>query len=355
MVTLFKHSLMRRQPRQATAPALQRWRGYCLWLLIALLTLILFQPRLTLPARVYDWYFVVDITQSMNVADYDSRGQRLSRLEMAKQSIRNALPALPCGSRVALGMFTERNTVNVVKPVEVCSHFAALDRTVASMDWRMAWAADSFIAHGLHNALEQTPRMGQQMRLLFFTDGQQAPPANPQYLPKFAGRPGAVQGYVVGMGKTTPGNIPKLDEHNAVAGYWSPEEVQQFGNFGMAETLSVLAMEQGQHDRNAGHGPGNDLLSHAHLSALDVPNLQRLAQETGLHYVQLQTATQTADWATRLGMTAWRWASTDLRPWLAIVAGVLWLVFIGLTFAAHPWLAAGWRRVNRFFNKESLL
>jgi len=34
----------------------------------------------------------------------------------------------------------------------------------------------------------------------------------------------------------------------------------------------VLAMEQGQHDRNAGHGPGTDLLGNAHLSALDEQN-----------------------------------------------------------------------------------
>jgi len=326
----------------------QAWRRRSLLLLCLLLTVALFRPHLSLPGRVYDWYFVVDITQSMNVQDYTMQGyttadNSLSRLQMAKQSIRQALSALPCGSRVALGMFTERNTVNVVKPVEVCSHFAALDQTVASMDWRMAWAADSFIAHGLYNALEQAPALGKQIRVMFFTDGQQAPPANPTYMPKFAGKPGQVQGYLVGMGKPTPSQIPKLDEKNAVAGYWEQEEVQRFGNFGMAETLSVLAMEQGQHDRNSGHGPGNALLSNAHLSALDEHNLQRLATETGLHYVRLEQGKQGADWATKLGMTAWRWADTDLRSWLAFAASGLWLVFLWLTFAHHPWL----KRLNK--------
>ncbi|WP_051412810.1 vWA domain-containing protein [Methylophilus sp. 5] len=321
----------------------QAWRRRSVLLLCVLLTAALFRPHLSLPNRVYDWYFVVDITQSMNVQDYTiqsytTAGNSHSRLQMAKQSIRQALSALPCGSRVALGMFTERNTVNVVKPVEVCSHFAALDQTVASMDWRMAWAADSFIAHGLYNALEQAPALGKQMRVMFFTDGQQAPPANPTYMPKFAGKPGQVQGYLVGMGRPTPSQIPKLDEKNAVAGYWEQEEVQRFGNFGMAETLSVLAMEQGQHDRNGGHGPGNALLSNAHLSALDEGNLQRLSAETGLPYVRLEQGKQGADWATKLGMTAWRWADTDLRPWLACAASGLWLVFLWLTFAHHPWL-----------------
>jgi len=330
----------------------QVWRRGSLLLLCVLLTVALFRPHLSLPNRVYDWYFVVDITQSMNVQDYTMQGyataaNSLSRLQMAKQSIRQALSALPCGSRVALGMFTERNTVNVVRPVEVCSHFAALDQTVASMDWRMAWAADSFIAHGLYNALEQAPALGKQMRVMFFTDGQQAPPANPTYMPKFAGKPGQVQGYLVGMGKPTPSKIPKLDERNAVAGYWEQEEVQRFGNFGMAETLSVLAMEQGQHDRNGGHGPGNALLSNAHLSALDESNLQRLSAETGLHYVRLDQDQQGADWAITLGMTAWRWADTDLRPWLAMLASGLWLLFVLLTYLHSPWFT----RLNRYWRR----
>ncbi len=281
---------------------------------------------------------LVDITQSMNVPDYQLDGKGVSRLSMAKQSIRKALAALPCGSYVALGLFTERNTVSVVQPVEVCSHFAALDQTVASMDWRMAWAADSFIAHGVYHALAQMPQFKRPLRLMFFSDGQQAPPANPKYLPTFAGKAGAVQGYLVGMGQATPARIPKLDEQNAVAGYWTQEEVQRFGNFGMAETLSVLAMEQGQHDRNAGHGPGNDVLSHAHLSALDASNLKRIARETGLTYQHLQQPSQSSDWATALGMTDWRLADTDLRPWLALLAVVCWLIYLLLTFADCPWL-----------------
>lgn len=313
------------------------WRKACLMAAFVLLTIILFRPHWMLPNRVYDWYFVVDITQSMNVPDYLVAGKSSSRLQMAKQSIRKTLSALPCGSRVALGMFTERNVVNVVEPVEVCAHFAALDQTVASMDWRMAWAADSFISHGVYHALEQAPALGKQMRVMFFTDGQQAPPANPKYMPSYGGKPGDVQGYLVGMGKPVASKIPKLDEKNAVSGYWEQEEVQRYGNFGMAATLSVLAMEQGQHDRNSGHGPGPDLLSNAHLSALDEQNLQGLAETTGLNYVRLDQSAQSSRWATGLGMTAWRWADTDLRPWLAVPAIVCWLLYLLLTFAGSAW------------------
>lgn len=341
------------------------WRAGSLWAGMLLLLVVLWQPHARLPHRVYDWFFVVDITQSMNVPDYTWQGQSLSRLQAARLSIRQTLAELPCGSRVALGMFTERNTLNIVRPVEVCSHFAALDQTVAHMDWRMAWAADSFIAHGVFSALEQMPKLGKEMRLMFFTDGQQAPPANPRYMPRFAGTPGAIQGLLVGMGQTTPGRIPKLDDKGAVVGYWEQEEVQRYGNFGMAETLSVLAMEQGQHDRNAGHGAGSALLENAHLSALDAANLQRLATQTGLRYARLETPGQAGKWATGLGMSAYRWADTDLRPWLATLAAASWLLYLLLSFAYHPLWARLARRYQglrqawqagagkRFFNKES--
>lgn len=323
------------------------WRMRALLVTFGLLTLILLRPHARLPNRVYDWYFVVDITQSMNVADYHRAGKSVSRLQVAKESIRSTLSALPCGSQVALGMFTERNVVKLVEPVEVCAHFAALDQTVASMDWRMAWAADSFITHGVFHALEQTPALGKQMRLMFFTDGQQSPPANPKYMPAYAGKAGDVQGYLVGMGKPTPSKIPKLDEKNAISGYWAQEEVQQFGNFGMAETLSVLAMEQGQHDRNAGHGPGNALLNNAHLSALDAQNLQRLADSSGLQFVRLDQPAQASQWATGLGMTAWRWADTDLRPWLAIPVVVCWLMYLLLTFTGATGVLEAWRGLRK--------
>lgn len=320
----------------------QRWRARGLWGGMLLLTIALFNPHAPLPNRVYDWFFVLDITQSMNVQDYQVDGQGRSRLQVARQALRQAVAGLPCGSRVALGMFTERNSLNIVRPVEVCSHYAALDKTIASMDWRMAWAADSFIAHGVYSALEQAPKLGKEMRLMLLTDGHQAPPANPKYMPAYSGEVGAVQGYLVGMGQPTPSPIPKLDERDAVAGYWEQEEVQRFGNFGMAETLSVLAMEQGQHDRNAGHGPGTQLLDNAHLSGLDAANLQRLAETTGLRYQALARPAQLLDMATAPGLSTYRVASTDLRPWLATPAIALLWLYLLLTFADHPTLQYVW-------------
>jgi len=312
----------------------QRWlpdlRGSLMAAALLLLAICLASPHATLPERVYDWFIVLDITQSMNVRDYTdeyNNSRSISRLELAKQSIRQSLRNLPCGSQVALGFFTERETLNIVRPLEVCAHFSALDQTVSRMDWRMAWAADSFIAHGIYSAIEQAPKLGQNMHVAFITDGNQAPPVDVKYMPTFAGKPGNVQGYLFGAGKTALSPIPKLDEHDNITGYWDQEEVMQFGTFGMAEVLSVLAMEGHQASRNAGHSPGATLLENAHLSGLDESNLQRLSKTTGLEYLRLDHSQTLAHQLTASRMATWRSADTDLRPWLAAPALILLIAF----------------------------
>jgi len=307
-------------------------RGHGLVLAMILLTLCLFNPQLKLPGPVYDWLIVVDITQSMNVRDYTLDDKGISRLEFAKQSIREALRSLPCGSKVSVAMFTERNTLNIIRPVEVCEHYSTMDQTIAKMDWRMAWAADSFIAHGVFSALELADKLENKPNVMFLTDGHQAPPANRKYMPTFSGKTGAIKGYVVGLGQTQPSGIPKLDDRNEVAGYWQAEDVQQYGSFGMAETLSVLAMEQRQHDRNAGHGPGAEFLANAHLSGLDEITLQKISKDTGLKYLRLDKPAQLESAFNTVSMSSIRKANTDLRPWIAILAFLLVLGYLISTF-----------------------
>lgn len=317
-------------------------RGYMLLLTMLMLTVCLLHPQAVLPSRVADWFVVLDITQSMNVRDFKVQGRQASRLESAKLGIREGIRSLPCGSRVALGLFTERDTLAITRPLEVCRHYSALDQIVARMDWRNAWAADSFITHGLYGAIGQTAKLGGDVRLLFITDGHQAPPANPRYMPAFDGKPGAVKGVILGSGETALSPIPKLDDRNEISEYWTQEEAMRYGNFGMAETLSVLAMEQGQHDRNAGHGPGNDLLSTAHLSGLDEGNLRRLSGLTGLQYARMDDIHAMKESMLGHAMGTWRPALTDLRPWLALPALLLTLLF----FLPPAWME---RLTNIFY------
>lgn len=98
------------------------WRGRLLLAAIILLSITLFKPQANLPKRVFDWFIVLDITQSMNVRDMTEHNMAMSRLAYSKSAIRASLKSLPCGSRVAIGLFTERDTTTVTFPMEVCEH-----------------------------------------------------------------------------------------------------------------------------------------------------------------------------------------------------------------------------------------
>ena len=309
--------------------SLRDYRGMLLLAILAMLVVIMFKPTLRLPSPVQRWLIVVDITQSMNVSDYWMEQKSVSRLEFSKRAIRHALSHLPCGSEVALGVFTERSIVTVLKPLEVCEHFNALDETVAQLDWRMAWAADSFIAHGLYDAISKVNKINPNLRLAFITDGHQAPPLSEGNTPQFEGKAGQVIGTVLGVGGSKPAPIPKFDEKNNVTGYWDKEEVMRFATFGVnRKTQSVLEMEEGYHGRNAPHGNNPAEAEEAHLSALDATHMAALAHQTGLEYSTLQQTSTLSGVLNASRFATWQPSIVDLRPWLAILCFIMALLYL---------------------------
>lgn len=309
--------------------SLRDYRGLLLLAILVMLVVIMFKPTLRLPSPVQRWLIVVDITQSMNVSDYWVEQKSVSRLEFSKRAIRQALSHLPCGSEVALGVFTERSIVTVLKPLEVCEHFNALDETVAQLDWRMAWAADSFIAHGLYDAISKVKKINPNLRLAFITDGHQAPPLSEGNTPQFEGKAGQVIGTVLGVGGSRPAPIPKFDEKNNVTGYWDKEEVMRFATFGVnRKTQSVLEMEEGYHGRNAPHGNKPAEVEEAHLSALDATHLAALAHQTGLEYSTLQQTSTLSGVLNASQFATWQPSIADLRPWLAILCFIMVVLYL---------------------------
>ncbi|MGE3772714.1 MAG: vWA domain-containing protein [Gammaproteobacteria bacterium] len=298
-------------------------------LLLAALGLTLFalvSPAITALRPVYAYFFVIDITRSMNVADYQRDGQHLRRLDFVKDVLRRLLPRLPCGSRVGIGLFSERQTAPLIMPVEVCGNYAALDAALARIDWRMAWAADSNIAKGLYNTLQlvvdlrDAGRLPPALALVFFTDGHEAPPVNPNYAPDFAevgrrdrdgeivpgtvtlqrqaqaaagaaprfdGEAGTVRGLIVGVGGHGLSPIPKFDEEGHQIGEYAEDEVPQASRFGEPTEAERRSID-GYEARNAPWGRdaarGNE-----HLSQVREAYLQELAGKTGLVYHPLQS------------------------------------------------------------------
>ncbi len=225
---------------------------------------------------------VVDITGSMNVRDYTLDGKPASRLDIAKAALRRMVAELPCGSRLALALFTERRPFLLFTPIEVCADFAPLDGALAGLDWRMAWEGDSRVAAGLHRAIQMAGELDTD--LLFVTDGQETPPLPSTGLPPFDGKPGAVRGLIVGAGGHGLSPIPKYNDRGREAGFYGETDVQQENRFGPPP--EDAESREGYNPRNAPFG-ASAAKGTEHLSSVREPHLKALGAQTGLAYAHL--------------------------------------------------------------------
>lgn len=279
-------------------------------------------PTLPMPRSRVEHVVVLDITQSMNVPDQQLDGIAASRLAYAKHALREALRALPCGSKVGWGVFTEYRSFLLFAPVEVCANLAELRSSLAGIDGRMAWTGNSEVAKGVHSGIAIAAQLPGTPSLVFVTDGHEAPPLNPRHRPRFDGKPGAVGGLIVGVGELTPAPIPKLDPAGRPLGHWRADEVLQTdprsrGRGGSVGSEAMAEDPAGPGDLTAIPGvvPGNE-----HLSALRDAYLRLLAGETGLTYLRLQDGAGLAQALTAPALSHPVDGRVDLRPALALVA-----------------------------------
>ena len=248
-----------------------------------LLALSLLAPSLPMQRALFDHIVVLDITQSMNVRDEQADGRPVSRLEFAKQALRQSLVEMPCGSKVGWGIFTEYRSLLLTAPMEVCANLGELRAALARIDGRMAWTGNSEITKGLYAGIGIAAKLPEHPDLVFISDGQEAPPLNPQNRPAFNGKPGAVAGLVVGVGKPVPSPIPKFDPSGRSLGFWAADEVSQSdprsqGRNGTGEAMVGEKVE----------GPA--IGGSEHLSSLREAHLRLLAGDTGLGYHRLVDA-----------------------------------------------------------------
>jgi len=234
---------------------------------LLLLSVALFLPAFQWPRDTYTWLVYIDITQSMNVEDYELDGAAISRLAFARQAVRRAIRDLPCGSRVGLGAFADYRTLLLLAPVEVCGNYNDLLVSLNYIDGRMRWRNASEIAKGVSWAIRGAREIGEGANVVFVTDGQEAPPLRPSVQPIFDDvKPGEVHGWLIGAGGDTPRPIPKTDRNGNSLGYWSAQDVIQR----LGEPADAKA------------SPNRE-----HLSALREPYLKSIAQQVGFEYARL--------------------------------------------------------------------
>jgi mxaL protein len=244
------------------------------------------EPAVVLPRPTYDYIITLDVTQSMNTRDVVLDGVRMSRIRYAKRLLKGLLPRLPCGSRVGWAIFTEYRVFLFFTPVEVCANYDALQETLDRINNNMAWAGGSEIARGLFAGLEVASEVPGKPDLVFITDGQEAPPVNPDFRPEFDGTPGAVPGVILGVGGDTLSRMPIIGRDGRFLGYWAANQVPQTDAYSAGRATSqpndLLYNRAGQPIRPLPPSGTEQ------LSSLKAAYLLSLAQQTGLQYRLLE-------------------------------------------------------------------
>ena len=255
---------------------------------VTLLLAALLVPPVSLPRASHDYLVVFDITQSMDVTDYRLADQSVSRLDFARNALRDALPKLPCGSRVGLGAFTEYRSLALLAPVEVCANYNDLLATLRNIDGRMRWAEASQVAKGAFWAVRAARDLEVAPTLVFLSDGHESPPLDSGAPALFSDiTPGKTGGWIVGTGGLAPMPIPRTDHEGRQRGFWRADEVARGGN-------------------------GNE-----HLSALREPHLRALAAQLGLEYLPLRDRSTLAEAMLDPRFARIRRIPTDLS-WVAV-------------------------------------
>jgi mxaL protein len=281
------------------------------FLAFVLMLLAGLMPPVDLPRRSNDNLIVFDITQSMNVEDYELQGTPVSRLAYAKAAVADALHRLPCGSRIGFAVFAEYRTLLLLAPIEVCGNYGDLLASLNNIDGRMRWGNASQIAKGVFWAMRAAKEVESRPNLLFLSDGHEAPPLGKEQNPLFDDlQTGEVNGWIMGVGGDIPRPIPKTDDEGKPLGYWHIEDVMQ--------------LEGDQ----AGVAP-------EYLSSVHEPYLRALARQTGLAFVRLQDFDSITRALSDPRYGRDRRVATDM-DWLPL--GIALLLLVWRFLPDHGWL-----------------
>lgn len=258
------------------------WKNGSLFYLVAILLLLptSLNPTITMPSRVQDTLFLIDISESMNVRDVDHPKLRSSRLDLAKISVVESMASLPCGSRVSVALFAGDESVVLFEPLEVCQHFPAIDQVVSGLDTRMRWIGDSWVVRALVMGMREAHK--RKMNIVMFTDADEMPHHSTPHLNDILEFKGKVKGILFGVGGETPQPIPKLNDYQKVLGYWTREEVVIEGNYPNLLAL-VKDLPNGQ---SAPLGVLDEVVEH--LSAFNRSFLKNTAEAAQMNFVHLR-------------------------------------------------------------------
>ena len=251
---------------------------------LILLLVAMLSPSIPMKRDLHNYLVVVDVTQSMNAIDMQWKGQSVSRIAYIRKLLQEAMPKLPCGSKVSLGVFSAEHVALLFMPIEVCANYEVLQDSIAHLEWRMAWRGNSRLRFGMTSAKATLSSLPQPAQVVFLTDGDEAPKLNAINKLDLSEWRGGEGWLIVGVGGDEPAPIPKYDSEDHILGYWA------FAN-------EIMAPSQVQSEESI--GTRDDTVASdtydRYLSQLYEPYLKELSHEIGADYMRAGNADELAE------------------------------------------------------------
>jgi len=193
-------------------------------LISALLCLVAINnPMLKLKKSINSYMLLVDVSQSMNAKDLTYMDNEISRIEYTKLLIKNIINSSECGSFFSINIFAADNVASIVEPVEKCKNYDELIDTIDKLEWRMAWKGNSRITFGVKSAAKMQDSLNFPSKILFFTDGDEAPKVNAINRVNLDNFNLGDEIIFVGIGGSEQVPVPRYNSRNILVGFWGSD------------------------------------------------------------------------------------------------------------------------------------
>jgi|TARA_B110000208_G_scaffold191806_1_gene260227 mxaL protein len=192
--------------------------------LLALLCLLAINnPTVQLKKSITSYMLLVDVSQSMNAEDLLVKDSPFTRIEYTKLLLKNIIDRSSCGSFFSVNIFVADNIANIIEPVEKCKNYDELMDTISKLEWRMAWKGNSRITFGIKSAAKMQDSLNFPSKILFFTDGDEAPKVNAINRVNLDDFNLGEELIFVGIGGNVPVPVKRYNSRNMYVGYWGSD------------------------------------------------------------------------------------------------------------------------------------
>lgn len=180
-------------------------------------------PVINIKKTISSYMFVVDVSQSMNAKDLTYNDNIISRINYTKLLLKKIIDESECGSFFSINIFAADNVASIVEPVEKCKNYDELIDTIDKLEWRMAWKGNSRITFGIKSAAKMQDSLNFPSKILFFTDGDEAPKVNAINKVNLDNFNLGNEIIFVGIGGDKKVPVPRYNSRNMLVGFWGSD------------------------------------------------------------------------------------------------------------------------------------